>query len=93
VPTDLEQAKKPCSICQEKFEVEWHKELEQPVWKDAIKVGPKYYHATCYAEVSKGNAAAAAALAGQSGNSARSTPDRVLGKRTFDHFKQDTQAS
>jgi pre-mRNA cleavage complex 2 protein Pcf11 len=71
--------------------VEWHKELEQPVWKDAIKVGDKYYHATCYAEVKKGNAAAAA-LAGPSGNSARSTPDRVLGKRTFENFKQDTQS-
>ena len=95
VPTDLTQAKQPCSICREKFEVEWHKELEQPVWKDAIKVGPKYYHATCYAEVMKGNAAAAAATPSgtPAGNSARSTPEPVLGKRTFDHFKQDTQAS
>jgi pre-mRNA cleavage complex 2 protein Pcf11 len=95
VPTDLSQANKPCSICQEKFEVEWHKELEQPVWKDAIKVGQKYYHASCYAEVQKGNAAAASASAyvGSTRNSARSTPEAVLGKRTFDHFKHDTHDS
>jgi pre-mRNA cleavage complex 2 protein Pcf11 len=91
VPTDLKQANQPCSICQEKFDVEWHKEAEQPVWKDAIKVGNKYYHASCYAEVMKGNAAAAAtAMERTASNSARSTPDPVLGKRSFHDFKHDT---
>ncbi|KAF2417682.1 hypothetical protein EJ08DRAFT_70532 [Tothia fuscella] len=103
VPSDLAQANRPCSICQEKFEQEWNVELEQPVWKDAIKVGNKYYHATCYAEVTKGNAAARAAAVAATGlgggigsarGSARSTPESsVLGKRTFDHFKLDTHDS
>jgi len=95
VPTDVRQANQPCSICQEKFDVEWHQETEQPVWKDAMKVGNKYYHATCYAEVMKGNAAAAssAAMERTTSGSARSTPDRVLGKRTFQDFKHDTTAS
>jgi pre-mRNA cleavage complex 2 protein Pcf11 len=38
---------------------------------DAIKVGGKIYHATCWEEYSKG-----------AGIAAPSTPDSVLGKRT-----------
>lgn len=88
VPTDVTKANQPCSICQEKFDVEWHKETEQPVWKDALKVGNKYYHASCYADVKKNNAAAAALM--ERGTS--STPDPVLGKRTFQDFNQDHKA-
>ncbi|KAE9981874.1 hypothetical protein BLS_004252 [Venturia inaequalis] len=88
VPTDVTKANQPCSICQEKFDVEWHKETEQPVWKDALKVGNKYYHASCYADVKKNNAAAAALME----RGASSTPDPVLGKRTFQDFNQDLKA-
>ncbi|TID20163.1 mRNA cleavage factor complex component Pcf11 [Venturia nashicola] len=88
VPTDVTKANQPCSICQEKFDVEWHTETEQPVWKDALKVGNKYYHASCYADVKKNNAAAAALM--ERGTS--STPDPVLGKRTFQDFNQDLKA-
>ncbi|KAF2397298.1 hypothetical protein EJ06DRAFT_169920 [Trichodelitschia bisporula] len=94
VPTDVRQANQPCSICQEKFEVEWHKEEEQPVWKDAVKVGNKYYHASCYTEVSKGHGQNGSGtlgglLAQRKVPSARSTPDRVLGKRTHEEYKMD----
>lgn len=75
VPTDASQANATCPICQEKFEVTWHREAEQPVWMDAIRVGQRTYHASCYAEVSKGNEFTVAG---------RSTPDSVLGKRKSD---------
>lgn len=82
VPIDASQANTTCPICQEKFEVIWHREAEQPVWTDAIQVGQRTYHASCYAEVSKGNGFTVAG---------RSTPDSVLGKRKseMDHERHE----
>jgi pre-mRNA cleavage complex 2 protein Pcf11 len=43
-------ADQPCPICKEKFHSEWDEEKEDWVWKNAIKVGNRIYHASCYAE-------------------------------------------
>jgi pre-mRNA cleavage complex 2 protein Pcf11 len=97
VPTDARLVNLPCSICQEKFEQGWDEETQQPIWKDTVKVGNKFYHASCYAEVTRGaasaTAVASAAMERTASSSARSTPDIVLGKRRFDDFRLDASAS
>lgn len=96
VPTDARLVNLPCSICQEKFEQGWDDETQQPIWKDAVKVSNKYYHASCYAEVTRGavaTTAAASIMERTASSSARSTPDHVLGKRRFDDFRLDATAT
>lgn len=63
----------PCPICQEKFEPQWNVDANDFVWMDALQVGGKIYHATCFEEYSKG-----------AGIPMPSTPDSVLGKRKAD---------
>jgi pre-mRNA cleavage complex 2 protein Pcf11 len=72
VPTDPALVHNPCPICQEKFEPQWLVEANDFVWMDAVAVGGKIYHATCWEEYSKGGG-------GDQGRPA--TPDAVLGKR------------
>jgi pre-mRNA cleavage complex 2 protein Pcf11 len=94
IPTDPSQANTLCAICMEKFEKMWSKEADQPVWIDAVKVGPKYLHASCFEEVNKSSVrtiatpsmASVAMARTSSAQSARSTPDRVLGKRKAEDF-------
>lgn len=51
--------------------------MQDWIWQDALKVGNRVYHASCYAEVTKdGSAARAGTPSGRTG-----TPDSVLGKR------------
>ena len=66
VPSDPGLRNQPCPICQENFETTWNDELEMFVWRDAIQIGSRVYHASCYSEVRKDGAG---------------TPDSVLGKR------------
>jgi pre-mRNA cleavage complex 2 protein Pcf11 len=73
VPQDVTQQQVPCPICQEKFETQWNVEANDFVWMDALSVGGKVYHATCFEEYSKG-----------AGIEMPSTPDSVLGKRKAD---------
>lgn len=70
VPQDVVSQQAPCPICQEKFDTVWNVEANDFVWMDALSVGGKVYHATCFEEYSKG---AGIAMPG--------TPDSVLGKR------------
>ena len=72
VPSDSTLTSIPCPICQEKFEPSWKEETQDWVWMDAIKIGSKIYHASCYADLKK-----------DGGNTPlrNSTPDSVLGKR------------
>lgn len=37
-----------CPICKEKFHSAWSEEEEEFIWRNAIKTGGKYYHATCH---------------------------------------------
>ncbi|CAG7921860.1 unnamed protein product [Penicillium olsonii] len=72
-PNDATLRNTPCPICQEKFESTWSEDVQDWIWQDATKVGPRVYHASCYAEVTKGPAPAR--------QTRTSTPDSVLGKR------------
>lgn len=68
IPLDPELVNAPCPICQDKFTPS--RLDDEFVWMDAIQVGPKFYHASCYEEVN---------------GKARSTPvSSVLGKRGAD---------
>ncbi len=70
VPQDPTLQHAPCPICQEKFETQWNVDANDFVWMDALQVGGKIYHATCFEEYSKG-----------AGIPMPNTPDSVLGKR------------
>lgn len=78
-PTDPIIRSLPCPIDQEPFKSEWSEEVQDFIWKDAIQVGGRYYHASCYAEVTKGRDKDGATTPGPSGRT--TTPDSVLGKR------------
>jgi pre-mRNA cleavage complex 2 protein Pcf11 len=71
VPSDSVLASLPCPICQERFVPSWNDDVQDWVWMDAIQIGSKVYHASCYSELQKDGA-----------NTPRiATPDSVLGKR------------
>lgn len=80
VPDDGDNTNNVCPICQEKFETKWLDEAQEWVWTDALRVGGRAFHATCYAEVTKETSGNAPLY----GGAARATPDRVLGKRKAD---------
>ena len=83
VPSDPAMRGASCPIDQEPFQSEWSEELQDFIWKDAMKMGNKYYHASCYREVTKdrdrdkdvgGSTPMGAGIR-------TATPDSVLGKR------------
>lgn len=51
VPDNKALAETPCPVCQEKFSLSWSVEANDFVWMDAMNVGGRIYHATCYEEV------------------------------------------
>ncbi|KAL2863581.1 putative mRNA cleavage factor complex component Pcf11 [Aspergillus lucknowensis] len=71
-PNDATLRNTPCPICQEKFESTWSEDVQDWIWQDAVKVGNRVYHASCYAEVTKD---------GPTPSGRTGTPDSVLGKR------------
>ncbi|EFE44121.1 hypothetical protein TRV_01081 [Trichophyton verrucosum HKI 0517] len=77
-PNDATLRNTPCPICQENFESTWFEEAQDWIWRDAIKVGNRIYHASCYAEVTKDGSTGANA---DISRGRTSTPDSVLGKR------------
>ncbi|RVX66780.1 hypothetical protein B0A52_08973 [Exophiala mesophila] len=84
-PTDPVLRSLPCPIDQEPFKSEWSEEVQDFIWKDAIFVGGRYYHASCYAEVSKGRERDrdrdGLSTPVPPGTGRTATPDSVLGKR------------
>lgn len=72
VPSDPALSSAPCPICQEKFEPSWDDETQDFVWRDAIMIGSRVYHASCHAEIKKD---------GTNTPLRTGTPDSVLGKR------------
>ena len=70
-PVDPSVRNLPCPIDQEGWTSEWSEELQEFVWRDAVRVGGRYYHASCYRDVMKVR---------ERGERV-STPDSVLGKR------------
>ncbi|KOC09168.1 mRNA cleavage factor complex component Pcf11 [Aspergillus flavus AF70] len=77
-PNDATLRNTPCPICQEKFESTWSEDVQDWIWQDAVKVGNRVYHASCYAEVAK-DGSTPARRGTPSGRT--ETPDSVLGKR------------
>lgn len=75
-PNDAMLRNTPCPICQEKFESTWSEDVQDWIWQDAIKVGSRVYHASCYAEVTK-----EVPVRGGTPQARTGTPDSVLGKR------------
>ncbi|KAL2824702.1 hypothetical protein BJY01DRAFT_230397 [Aspergillus pseudoustus] len=77
-PNDATLRNTPCPICQEKFESTWSEDVQDWIWQDAVKVGARVYHASCYAEVTKDGSSQPRreTPSGRTG-----TPDSVLGKR------------
>lgn len=71
IPMDAMAAKSyRCPICQDPFETKWDRQLDMPVWTDAIEIkGSGVKHWSCWQE--------------SYGRSAKNTPDPVLGKRKF----------
>jgi pre-mRNA cleavage complex 2 protein Pcf11 len=79
-PTDAVLRSLPCPIDQEPFKSEWSEEVQDFIWKDAVQVGNRIYHLSCYTEVTKSrNTDGASTPVGGIGRTA--TPDSVLGKR------------
>ena len=72
VPDDHTLANLPCPICHEPFEKSYDDTISDWVWKDAIKVGSRVYHASEYADMKKDGGSTPLRTA---------TPDSVLGKR------------
>ncbi|KAL3477998.1 hypothetical protein BJX99DRAFT_116754 [Aspergillus californicus] len=78
-PNDATLRNTPCPICQEQFESTWSEDVQDWIWQDAVSVGNRVYHATCYVEVTKDEPAPARR---DNTTPARTgTPDSVLGKR------------
>lgn len=84
-PSDPIHRNAVCPIDQEPFKSEWSSDIQDFIWRDAVKVGDKYYHASCYREAIKSKDVAqtvrsSTPLAGL-GHRRTATPDSVLGKR------------
>jgi len=86
-PSDPAYRNAVCPIDQESFKSEWSGEIQDFIWRDAVKIGDRYYHASCYKEAMKSKEVAQPARTGtplpSAGLSHRrtATPDSVLGKR------------
>lgn len=78
-PNDAALRNTPCPICQEHFESTWSEEAQDWIWRDALKVGSRVYHDSCYSELTKDGGAPVAGSGTPLGRTA--TPDSVLGKR------------
>ncbi|KAA8647511.1 putative mRNA cleavage factor complex component Pcf11 [Aspergillus tanneri] len=77
-PNDATLRNTPCPICQEKFESTWSEDVQDWIWQDAVKVGNRVYHASCYEEVTKDGPTP---LRRGTPSGRTGTPDSVLGKR------------
>ncbi len=79
-PNDPHLKNLPCPIDQEPFVSFWSDELQEFIWTDAIQVGDRIYHASCYRHAMADRAKAGTPV-GSGGTKKVGTPDSVLGKR------------
>lgn len=85
-PSDPAYRNATCPIDQEPFKSEWSADIQDFIWRDAVKVGNSYYHASCYREATKAQEAIkaqprAGTPMSNAGHRRTATPDSVLGKR------------
>jgi pre-mRNA cleavage complex 2 protein Pcf11 len=93
VPNDAKLRSEPCPICQEKFESMWSEDLQDFIWRDAIKVGNRIYHASCYQEATRDRENVSTPVVGGAGRARTATPDSVLGKRKAVESEGDGRAA
>jgi pre-mRNA cleavage complex 2 protein Pcf11 len=79
-PSDPHLKSLPCPIDSEPFVSFWSDELQEFIWTDAIRIGDRIYHASCYRQAMADRAKAATPV-GTGGSGRMGTPDSVLGKR------------
>jgi len=75
VPPGDEAKHVTCPICKEAFKSEFNEEDEEWIWKNALKVDDKIYHATCHAEALLTNGSLSARLRQGFMGSRSATPD------------------
>ncbi|KAH9049175.1 hypothetical protein EDB84DRAFT_1454432 [Lactarius hengduanensis] len=75
VPPGDEAKHITCPICKEAFKSEFNEEDEEWIWKNALKVDDKIYHATCHAEALLTNGSLSARLRQGFIGSRSGTPD------------------
>jgi len=64
-----------CPICKEVFKSEFNEDDEEWIWKNAIKIDDKIYHATCHAEALATSGSLTARLRQGFASSRSGTPD------------------
>jgi len=75
VPSGDEAKSISCPVCKELLKSEFLDEEEEWVWKNAVRVKDKIYHATCHAEMAASSTLAAKLRAEGAGSSRVMTPD------------------
>jgi len=75
VPPGDEAKHVTCPICKEVFKSEFNEDDEEWIWKNALKIDDKIYHATCHAEALVGSGSLTARLRQGFANSRSGTPD------------------
>lgn len=93
-PSDPVLRNAPCPIDQEPFKSEWSEEVQDFIWRDAIKVGNRFYHASCYREATRDrdkDAGGATPMGAGVGRIA--TPDSILGKRKAEREVEENSKS
>ncbi|TFY83951.1 hypothetical protein EWM64_g78 [Hericium alpestre] len=76
VPPGDEAKPMACPICKETLKTEFQEDDEEWVWKNAVKVDDRIYHATCHAEALTSTSSLAARLRNEvSGGSRSGTPE------------------
>ncbi|KAF8505646.1 hypothetical protein F5888DRAFT_1650740 [Russula emetica] len=75
VPPGDEAKHVTCPICKEVFKSEFNEDDEEWIWKNALKVDDKIYHATCRAEALVGSGSLTARLRQGFASSRSGTPD------------------
>jgi pre-mRNA cleavage complex 2 protein Pcf11 len=75
VPPGDEAKHVTCPICKEVFKSEFNDDDEEWIWKNALKIDDKIYHATCHAEALVGSGSLTARLRQGFAGSRSGTPD------------------
>ncbi|KAG6831134.1 hypothetical protein H0H92_012559 [Tricholoma furcatifolium] len=83
VPSGAEAKQFSCPICKETFKPEFSDEEEDWVWRNAVTVDEKVYHATCHAEAAASTNTLAARLRSEVGPGSRPmTPEAYASRST-----------
>ncbi|KAG6854830.1 hypothetical protein C0991_012020 [Blastosporella zonata] len=84
VPPGAEAKQISCPICKEAFKSEFSEEEEDWVWKNAVKIDDRVYHATCHAEAAASKNTLAARLRSElaTGRCRSATPEASVLRST-----------